>query len=212
MRVLLPGVLLLLQPAAAAPEGINADLVVGLVSAGLSTLDVADSLGVTRRRVQQIVAEQLGPQAAAALPTPPPDLLTDIVAREIRRHGDYYGASMLLGALRAHHPQWHFTHRAVTAAMRALRPDAYEARRCALITLWSTLIQPSSPCAQGVGADEDHPRRIPRTLLLLLVAYGPGLQTPGLWDLHRRARARPVQSRRQSLALTPRRAACLQAP
>jgi|TARA_B110001469_G_scaffold70037_1_gene66677 hypothetical protein len=52
-----------------------------------------------------------------------------MVEREIRRHGDYYGVQMLLGALRQWQPEYHFPRRAVAAAAATLRPMAYNARR-----------------------------------------------------------------------------------
>jgi hypothetical protein len=103
------------------------------VSARSSSPD-ATSFGCTLRRVQQILAAGGAPSAAAGAartqrPQPSNELLVDMVEREIRRHGDYYGVQMLLGALRQWQPEYHFPRRAVAAAAATLRPMAYNARR-----------------------------------------------------------------------------------
>lgn len=113
---------------------VDEQLVAKAHAAGLGTLLIATSFGCTQRRVQQILAV-LHPLSAATggartqRPQPTDELLVDMVAREIRRHGDYYGVQMLLGALRQWQPEYHFPRRAVAAAAATLRPRAYNARR-----------------------------------------------------------------------------------
>ena len=113
---------------------VDEQLVAKAHAAGLGTLLIATSFGCTQRRVQQILAV-LHPLSAATggartqRPQPTDELLVDMVAREIRRHGDYYGVQMLLGALRQWQPEYHFPRRAVAAAAATLRPSAYNARR-----------------------------------------------------------------------------------
>ena len=106
---------------------IDEQLVVKARAAGLGTLLIATSFGCTQRRVQQILAAGGAPSAAAGAartqrPQPSNELLVDMVEREIRRHGDYYGVQMLLGALRQWQPEYHFPRRAVAAAAATLRP------------------------------------------------------------------------------------------
>jgi hypothetical protein len=113
---------------------IDEQLVAKARAAGLGTLLIATSFGCTQRRVQQILAAGGAPSAAAGAartqrPQPSNELLVDMVEREIRRHGDYYGVQMLLGALRQWQPEYHFPRRAVAAAAATLRPMAYNARR-----------------------------------------------------------------------------------
>ena len=109
---------------------IDEQLVARADAAGCGTLVIAKSLGCTQRRVQQILARLRPPRAASQTPPrAPPGELVSRVAREIQRHGDYYGVQMLLGALRQWHPEYHFPRRAVAAAAAMLRPAAYNARR-----------------------------------------------------------------------------------
>ena len=113
---------------------VDEQLVAKARAAGFGTLLIATSFGCTQRRGQQILAAQSPLSAAGSAPTQRPqpetdELLVDMVAREIRRHGDYYGVQMLLGALRQWQPEYHFPRRAVAAAAATLRPSAYNARR-----------------------------------------------------------------------------------
>lgn len=101
---------------------------------GMGTAEIADGLGCSQRRVQQLLAAngvwtEASTASAAALGLPThPDLET-VVLFEYERHGHNYGWKMLLGALRAHHPGWGFPRRQVYAVLRAASPSAFEARR-----------------------------------------------------------------------------------
>jgi hypothetical protein len=98
---------------------------IALHDAGMSTAHIAGNLGITQRRVQQMVAVVGG--FAARLPQHPD--FADVVAFEVDRHGPNYGYKMLLGALRAHHPGWAWARRQVYDVLHQLNPAAYEARR-----------------------------------------------------------------------------------
>ena len=99
--------------------------VVELTSDGVSTAAISEELGCSQRWVQRIVKA-----AGLARHVKPvhPDL-ENIVCDEACRHGDNYGVSMLLGALRALYRDWSFPRRRVLAALRADRPEAVAARK-----------------------------------------------------------------------------------
>ena len=93
--------------------------VAALFRAGYSMRRIAAGIGRTDRRVRQLVAH-LRP---APKPTPSSTRLFSILREEVARHGAGYGWGCLRGALRAHHPQWHFPRRKVLDALRVLFPE-----------------------------------------------------------------------------------------
>jgi hypothetical protein len=94
---------------------------------GDTTAGIAEQLGCTQRRVQQILSHA----GAFAQRRPVHPQLAEVVQYEATRHGANYGYQMLLGALRAHHGhgRWSFPRRQVYAVLHELNPEAYEARR-----------------------------------------------------------------------------------
>ena len=103
--------------------------VLALDGAGLGSWDIGLRLGITQRRVQQLLVELHGPAFPDRLPKPPREELFTLVQKEIDRHGDHWGRSMLEGALVDQNPQWSFSRRELTRAMSELRPEAFDARR-----------------------------------------------------------------------------------
>jgi len=118
--------LLLLGAAGAAPPPrVSASAVVQLYQGGECTRDIALGQGCTRRRVQQILA---GAGLLLGLTPVHPDA-ERVIHFEVARHGPNYGGRMLLGALKAHHPGWHWSRDAVYAVLRSCNPAAHAARR-----------------------------------------------------------------------------------
>ena len=91
-----------------------------LFDAAISTQEIATAVGLSQRRVQQIVAE--GGLRPAAKPVPSRRELHRILKLEVARHGGNYGWGMLRGALAAHHPGYSFPRRRVLVALRKLFP------------------------------------------------------------------------------------------
>ena len=105
-------------------QAANRANVLALYARNADTAWVAVQAGLSRRRVQSIVAEQRG--AARLLVHPQ---LAAVVAHEAMRHGANYGVKMLLGALKARHPSWRWPRAAVRIALQAADPRASRARK-----------------------------------------------------------------------------------
>ena len=93
---------LLLLSATSGSPATRAAQSVALHADGWSTARIACELGVSQRRVQQLVAAAGG----SAIREPKHPDFESVVNYEAERHGPNYGYKMLLGALRAHHPGW----------------------------------------------------------------------------------------------------------
>ena len=98
---------------------------VALHADGWSTAHIASELGVSQRRVQQLVAAAGSYHGRA----PKHPDFESVVMYEAERHGPNYGYKMLLGALHAHHPGWSWPRRAVYDVLHRKDPEAFEARR-----------------------------------------------------------------------------------
>ena len=90
-----------------------------LFVSGFSTQQIAAEAGVTRRRVQQIVAD-LQPRANEVTPT---ESELDAMVTKLRwQLGEYYGTCMMEGALRAEYPGYCFHRRRVRDSLSRLFP------------------------------------------------------------------------------------------
>ena len=101
------GALLLAAACTAAPtldHGSSRANILDLFARSRDTARVAALTGLTRRRVQQVVAAAGLSGRERLLPLHP--RFNDIVNFEVTRHGANYGYKMLLGVLRAHHADW----------------------------------------------------------------------------------------------------------
>lgn len=124
------GALLLAAACTAAPtldHGSSRANILDLFAHSRDTARVAALTGLTRRRVQQVVAAAGLSGRERLLPLHP--RFNDIVNFEVTRHGANYGYKMLLGVLKAHHADWRWPREAVQAALRAVDPAASDARR-----------------------------------------------------------------------------------
>ena len=99
-----------------------------LLLAGIVTTQaVASAAGVSARTINRHLAASGTPRVAAAVLTDTE--LDSMVAKQIDKLGSNYGARMVIGALRAAHPQSTFSRKRVVASMARHDPMAHAARR-----------------------------------------------------------------------------------
>jgi len=104
----------------------NRDSVLRLFCKLHDTARVAALVGLSRRRVQQILAEEGLSSKSRLRPTHP--RFEELVTREIGRRGRQWGYKLLLGALRSQYPDWRWPREAVQSVLRAANPQASDAR------------------------------------------------------------------------------------
>jgi hypothetical protein len=107
------------------------ELVAELLRAGFPVKEAAEAGGVTPRWARMVAQQEGIAVARSDLPSnaPPRDILDKMVGDIVRTHGHDYGRKMLLGALRAAHPQYIFSRSMVQESMARLFPAAASARR-----------------------------------------------------------------------------------
>ena len=104
---------------------VDVSLVIPLLLAGLTTAQAAARLGVSQRTVQKAVAPFRPPRPDKVDPAQ----LDQWVKEEVESLGPNYGERMIAGSLRARHPGYSFTRRAVGESLARLFPVAHTARR-----------------------------------------------------------------------------------
>jgi hypothetical protein len=116
------------SPRRSSSEGMDISLVAPLLLAGIVTTQaVASAAGVSARTINRHLAASGTPRVAAAVLTDTE--LDSMVAKQIDKLGSNYGARMVIGALRAAHPQSTFSRKRVVASMARHDPMAHAARR-----------------------------------------------------------------------------------
>jgi hypothetical protein len=112
------------SPRRSSSEGMDISLVAPLLLAGIVTTQaVASAAGVSARTINRHLAASNTPRVAAAVLTDTE--LDSMVAKQIDKLGSNYGARMIIGALRAAHPQSTFSRKRVVASISM----AHAARR-----------------------------------------------------------------------------------